>query len=127
MKNLKQKIFDCANSHGKIKSPKITTLTKYLKETFKDKIIISFEKTNCVKDTMISGTRLRSPGRCRYYGYVLSVAIIDDKYILEKYNRYSLFHNGKYYETLFEHNTTETYHRNYEICEKIIKLHELLY
>lgn len=126
IKEIKEKIFKCSEPFCDKRSPKIKTLAKYIKEVFKGEVVVELEETSCYKDTMLVGTRLRNPGTREYKGYILKVAIIDDKYKLSSYNRYALKHNNYYYKTFIDHDTTETYRENYEVCRQIVELHKLL-
>ena len=89
------------DKRDKVRAPSIKKLADFIK--MNSNYIVEVKRMEDVwKDTQISGTRFRNAGIREYVGYRL---IIKDK-------------TGK---LLLDHDTTETYRYNFEICYWIIE------
>ena len=82
----------------------IKKLAKYLKIVHPE-LKVELEPWSCYKDRTWEGSRLRSPGIREYKGYRLKVWDSNGNRILD-------------------HNTTETYRRNYDVARWIISYEE---
>lgn len=96
--------------HEWTKRVSIKQMTEYLKEVHPE-LEVQLDSTTCYKDTKMG--RLRSPGMREYTGYKLRVWKSED-------DRRRNWRFG----TLIDHDSTDTYRRNYEVAKKIIKYEE---
>lgn len=86
----------------------IKKMAEYLEAVHPD-LYVDLRSRSTYKDTKYPGSRLRIPGSREYKGYKLQVwKNLDDR---KQFPRFG---------TIIDHDTTETYRKNYEVAKKII-------
>jgi hypothetical protein len=87
----------------------IKKMAQYLEAVHPD-LYVELNERSTYKDTKYAGSRLRIPGTREYKGYKLKVW-------KSKQDRM----DNPRWGTIIDHDTTETYRRNYEVAQKILK------
>jgi hypothetical protein len=102
MNKLKKQILDSAENFwgkDKVTAPRLKILCKFINDSGKFKARLEFTD-NIYKDRQLTGTRLRSEGIREYKGNILRIYDLQGKEVKE-------------------HDSTETYRQNWEVCQWI--------